>query len=498
MRVAVEEGVLTEKEVYLGNSVTFSDKLQKSVNRAYSVLDKMDKMFLSNQYQYWVNLTIGEINNSYTFSTDSSTPYENLFIDINNKKSGAGYANETTISLSYTPDPTVIDSNAPGGINYIENVLLNHSNEHIIYQYGYRFNGEVIESPKYTGMLMGYTQGFQDTILTYNLTIISSITSCASTRLKFESREGSPVDLINYGFTVLKERFKEFTTNFKVEFDRSVNSSAKWKDISIDKTELTLFQYLDTIISLAVDENYNKNEPLKNRTLHYTIIDNNEDNYTFTILVYARILDGSDYESCLLPKPFNFMGVGKTIVKDFNATVDGTVLIHFNRGYGSTAVVFDKDGKIIETSVVTDSKELVSDFGLKEVEAENIGVFKTIRDTSYKATMSTMGIPCEIMIGTYIKVVVSLYNQRHSTSGIYLVEKISDIISKSGFFTEFSLIRIPYETNKIVGLKYKNLPPLPETPTKLLEKSSASNTLSNYTKWKDEQVWSRDTINLPY
>jgi hypothetical protein len=59
----------------------------------------------------------------------------------------------------------------------------------------------------------------------------------------------------------------------------------------------------------------------------------------------------------------------------------------------------------------------------------------------YKASMTTLGVPCEVPMTGKIRVIAKMGTENHLSSGIYMVLGKTDKISSSGFFSEFELFK---------------------------------------------------------
>lgn len=61
---------------------------------------------------------------------------------------------------------------------------------------------------------------------------------------------------------------------------------------------------------------------------------------------------------------------------------------------------------------------------------------------SYKATLTTLGIPVDIPLMTKFTIIPLLYGKAHHTQGVYMVTSMTDTIDSSGFTTTFNLIKL--------------------------------------------------------
>ena len=59
----------------------------------------------------------------------------------------------------------------------------------------------------------------------------------------------------------------------------------------------------------------------------------------------------------------------------------------------------------------------------------------------YKASMTLLGVPCEVPMTGKIKVIAKMGNEDHHSSGVYMVLGNTDKINSSGFFTELELFK---------------------------------------------------------
>ena len=69
---------------------------------------------------------------------------------------------------------------------------------------------------------------------------------------------------------------------------------------------------------------------------------------------------------------------------------------------------------------------------------------QAVNNLAYTASLTMIGLPCEVMINTVIKIVPLIYGVQHFSAGYYVVTGVTDEISQNGYTTQISLMRLPY------------------------------------------------------
>ena len=109
-------------------------------------------------------------------------------------------------------------------------------------------------------------------------------------------------------------------------------------------------------------------------------------------------------------------------------------------------------------------------------------IFEAFSKYIYNASMTTIGIPTDINILDYFEIYPLIYGNPHHSAGIYRVTSIHDIVSSSGYTTDFELVKI----NSSSQFK-KAISNLVE---KRLNSNDSNETIDLYDESKEDFNWS--------
>jgi len=403
-----------------------------------NTLSSLNTILTKSYYSVWVKFTIGE------FVINTASMENNYFMHLENVKNGTGQANQFTITLAYVPrlgpglSGTIYDA------DYLDQIIV-QSNRKCKIQYGYSHSQDNLISPEYNGMIIDYGIEIRDGMLLYTLTGYSGLVAIANTSLNFDAKKNmKPTEAVAEELTA-----KLANLGYTVEWEDGVKGSDKLPTSTDDSktpiipamSDVTLFQYVDSVLGMAVYEgnDINTDDPLKLSTYYYNISDSD-------MKIYIGRNDPTEEsvntQSAIFV--FNWMDRTNNIVLDFKPDFKGSVLMSMASQIASDSYAIGPDGKKV------DNTRYISNFPIAGGQAVEDGVADVLTwsdavKISYKATLMLVGVPCEVPIGAYIKVVPLIYGKPHHTQGTYMVTKCTDIIDSGGFISSLNLVKINSE-----------------------------------------------------
>lgn len=428
--------------------------------------------------------------NNLVIETTSTDNNKNLLMSFTNNKNGSGYANSFSLRIAYAPNVGE-DFN----INRIDNAIVRgtqlgfeYSSRYCQIQYGYADEiGEELKTVTYNGLIMDYTSEVQDGMLIYDITGYSALV------MWNESKKAIAVDKSNAdtegllqptkAFRSIVEKYLQTSSDsvtqkpYALQFDDNVEGSDAPVDLpaSLDKN---VGKALDDILKKAVlQADYDKltedaSATNANPTTYSWFVSDvaTSDDYAGTIWVVMYNKEQLKKQNADANLVFNWMSPGADgdinhIVIDFKPEFKGSVLLAqaakklnkkleitgedgelitpTDEGLYTGSYFTDNDGKLHKCQD-TDSPISGGDISTVVVNTEsNNSKFIQELTYPYKASMVTMGIPCEIPITGIIKIVPMIYGQPHFSNGNYMILSNTDEISSNGnFTTSWDLMKI--------------------------------------------------------
>lgn len=430
---------------------------QKDIEVFRNTISKVrNKISSSSVYTPWISFKVG---NTLHVNTSSQSLYgnnSNYFLSMENVKNGSQAANSFSISLAYVPSP----GSDP---NFIDKAL-SYSDKSCTLQYGYGDISNGLFTREYSGKILDYTTEIRNGMLYYIITGYSGIVPLIENRLSFPSIEAktnsnndggtntSSTDKKTTSTTaestrpsvVAKNALEKYFKLYGVKYN--VYTESNVKDLPEDKiysvSDITLFDYVNNILSIARDETQPDPDKISiTDKIRYTFLvsdDKSDPNITI-----VKIDPNETKSSSII---FNWMDKNDNLVIDFRANFKGAVLLH--RNYlevesKSKKYTLDSKGEEVEVHSIQEfpTSSEVSD---QDVSSEYTTWSEAIQH-SYTATLILQGIPCEIPIATSIEIVPLIYGQKHHTAGNYIVTKTTDVIDSGGFRTSLDLVRVDAE-----------------------------------------------------
>ena len=399
---------------------------------------------------------IGDDDTGVVFTTHSKN--SNYFMSFSHTHSGAGAANEFTLTLAFAPSPTT-------DISKMEKLFNTTSCK---YRYGY--DQPYVLSPTYKGILLKYSVSMNNNLLTYTLSGYGSVIESNEHKFSFE-QIGEYVTETSSDSTTITTTVKNGIrpTEFLAG---EVNKKAKsyHKKISIDKnayqkdqevvipamSEMTLPEVIDKVLSLAYcldSDGQNDGSQFYYYTIPHHAYDEVDE-----FVVKRVVKDNSVISKITTAIEFDWGGLSfnkspytANIVQNFSAEYDGSIAIAAtsqDTDGGENVYALDKYGQVVTTRLIADSAKAGDD--LSNIQIENYNKWAKLTQYSYEATLELVGIPCEIPMGTYIKVRPLIYGIEHHTGGTYFTETQTDKLDASGFSTTVKLLKVLDERDSAI------------------------------------------------
>ena len=477
---AEEEKAAAERKESMRSEI--SAKMAEVANTIKAVSNKFrDNPVYATYLRFSMNNLVIE-----TTSTDNN---KNLLMSFTNNKNGSGYANSFSLRIAYAPNVGE-DFN----INRIDNAIVRgtqvgfeYSSRYCQIQYGYadEMGGE-LKTVTYNGLVMDYTSEVQDGMLIYDITGYSALVMWNESKKAIAVDKSNAVDGLlqpTKAFRSIVEKYLQTSTDsvtqkpYQLEFDDNVEGSDAPVDLpaSLDKN---VGKALDDILKKAVlQADYDKltqdaSATNDNPTTYSWFVSDvaTSDEYAGTIWVVMYNKEQLKKQNADANLVFNWMSPGADgdinhIVIDFKPEFKGSVLLSqaakklnkkleitgedgetitpTDEGLYTGSYFTDNDGKL-QKCQDTDSPISGGDVSTVVVNTEsNNSKFIQELTYPYKASMVTMGIPCEIPITGIIKIVPMIYGQPHFSNGNYMILGNTDEISSNGnFTTSWDLMKI--------------------------------------------------------
>ena len=453
-------------------------------------LQTIDSHFtVDSTYTTWVDFKCGNLHfntNQQNISINNKSISGNLISALRFEKNGSGSANSFTLTAYYAPteadDPNVID-------NAISGTLASAMTSCMI-QFGYSFSGQLVSSATYIGSIFDYSVEVQNNMLVYTFTgysnaaahsgftfdlpaitektdiksiIDKALLECYRETILDKFDKDKVVTAVihngvrNYSDTIrtalneLKEAKEETLANCPIEvtYDDTVNTRCAKMTFG-GASDVNFFEFLDELLGCARDD-YSKDmiDLQNNKVTHfgeyYYIVQDTGKSVTdkIKIKICRREVYPTVYNSSYTfywGAAFN-KNSGCNLVQNFRTEYKGAINLAINNAGQTTSYSIDEDGNLVATMTGTNGSSTASTVMPNDI-ARNNNQYINGLQYSYKATLTTLGVPFDIPIGTYITINCVIGNQKHHTSGVYMVIGTEDNISTNGFITTWSLIKM--------------------------------------------------------
>jgi hypothetical protein len=367
-----------------------------------------------------------------------STLRPEYIMSLQNVRNGSGYANTFTLSIAYTPLASCLGSYTDA--DKIDKLLNSEDgNPTCTLRYGYKYPIE-LSSPTYSGRILDYTVDMRNGIIFYTITGYSSITDYKEVKPTI-----SPTDISSSSSerptNIVKIAFNKYLASSGYKFEFGANTENTDNQIEIQSSSgVSIFQYFNTVLGQAVYSGDSSDTKDSERSIYtFRIDDINKKFIVYRISVSANIDKNVKFV-------FNWLSRDADLVISFQTEFKGAVLLaqKINTSYtnnNNTRYGIDQKGDNITADMKTHQKASGSSSSSDSAESRKTWAQATL--TSYKATLTTLGIPAQIDISTVVKVVPLVYGKAHHTQGNYMITSITDNIDTSGFNTTLEMFKLP-------------------------------------------------------
>ena len=281
--------------------------------------------------------------------------------------------------------------------------------------------------------------------ISYTITAISDALTLQAGTFSFGSRTMKPSDKIKellynniYGmldvFYGMRDKELVMSKNLIAGDDKPVKLEAK--------TGVTIWDYLNYLVLCMQPSSDNQNSNITGARYVLTVNDD-----------YSGVFGGPYFQVFKLEtsqKQINSLDTYEIdigfpcidAVSSFSIDDDQTysILYNYSKKMNQSDYVYriNNDG-MIESLYSPSISNNVKDF--KTTQADKTW-WTQVTQYPVKATLTVKGLLRPSMLMSYIKINTYFYGQKHSSSGLYTITKQTDNISKDGFKTTLSLIRI--------------------------------------------------------
>lgn len=411
-----------------------------SITKFSSVVSRLRTYLASkSMYSMWIRFKVGSLDID-TSSQNLYGNHANYMLSLENVKNGSGCVNSFTVSIAYVPkfgdDPDLIDK------------ALSFSDRKCTLQYGYGVDD--FHTDEYVGQILDYSVEIRNNMLYYTITGYSSITPLIDSKLSFDAIDSTADSESRRPTVVAKNAIEKYLTEYKIS-DYKVVVDDNVKDLAEDSIEaasdISLFDYVSSILKLARDETQPNTEEVElNERITYTYTISDYNNSSGKSINITKI-DPSEEQSIKII--FNWMDKNDNLVIDFKTDFSGAILLNRNYvtqdGVSVDKYTINEKGEAEKvTTKVKESSYTSGSTSDKDASSTSYTWAEAVQH-SYTATLSLVGIPCEIPLGTIIEVVPLIYGKPHHTQGRYMVTKTTDTLDSSGFRTTLEMFKLNAE-----------------------------------------------------
>lgn len=378
-------------------------------------------------------------------------------------------------------------------------------------KYGYTSNNANLVSPLYEGLLLKYTVNANKQIIEYTLTGYTSDTSTMDTtfnwypNIKGTENVSTELGTIKRAIIALKGEDASMSDEEKRNYVNSLNniysggltfqpylaldcflqdynnSSAsngiKYKLIdctdgkkgrlcknnTLEPVRMsicrgqTIKQYIEYCIGLfkyKSTPNYalkllQQDSKTSDRFVYSIVRDEDDPNTNY---VCIDVINDNDSDSKVA---YNFIGYAtdNSLLIDYNLNYDGTVALavadmyNENTADSGNVIFIDRDGSLRARTSIT--RDMFTSSEISDVLITKQDTWLDKISCANNCTMTTLGLPFEITVGTVFKCGIYITDTLHHTSGNCFVTGVTDKISNSQFTTEFTMIRLPGKNSSI-------------------------------------------------
>lgn len=494
-KTQTEEENENQADLINKNRANITEKMQVFAG----ILDNLDNKFCKNRAVYTMYFKMVIPGVGTLVDTASKEWLENNLISFTHNMNGSGEANTFTLEILFKPHDRTFKS-----IMGLENKLLAacqvyesekelksvddiYNNCTFIYGYGDDIS---LRSPEYYGTIMDYDCKLENGNLRYTITGYDGLYTSKEYRISAKSEY-----LTDAGGATINDPMSYIARIFEVEFKD--NNLYKVKFINIEKDKVTypgesykqfnqknIFQVIKDILSgCMTTDQYNAASgtstlegeeqgppsparifsPNQKQIFSYYIDnkpDSNGGKYGTVYIYKMESIYGEENKSkteetisadCNITFGWFAPSAGayNHIVKSWSPKFKGSILMAMATTYkqGSDKYyTMDDNGDIKEVTSLGAAR-----LGQSEDETADKYILSTVQEYDnwafptqypYQASMTTIGVPCEVPMTGTIKIIAKMGSEKHHSSGVYIVLGKTDKISSGGFFSDFELFKI--------------------------------------------------------
>ncbi len=320
----------------------------------------------------------------------------------------------------------------------------------------------------------------------FNSQNINSPISCKCTK---NFRDTAKYELYN----PKESKNNNVSTDNEIDFEKIMENG-----IPKSNKDMSLFGNLEELLSFATLRNsYLKNYSGK---FDYTILDSSKDNYDSILYITFNEYSKGFEDETVKDSVFTFRWLDTptphSIVKNFQVNESGAYIkaaintktkalmeeLYFVDNEGKSYLLSDTDDITTESGEFAPWYNIIKESIYKKA-LRNLG--------NYKASLTLIGVPAEILILSTIKIEVYMDGMEHFSSGYYRVISIQDTFDTSGYQTTLELLKITEKTDidklakdlkLLIQSSYKNSKVL--TNEELSEDQIINSSKDYYTKVK--------------
>lgn len=472
------------------NTTIKLDTEQRAMAKRFELmLTKLNRILKKNPiYTPWIKIQIGtDKKNTITFNTSSTKPNENLIVSLTNEKSGVDVANKLTVSVVYDAFKNGQDSNSQ--LDKFDELMANalnysFSNDNTALlgyiQYGYNNTEDLdLVSPKYEVIFTNITSDtdWKTGFITYTfegVSILSTLGNCTYTFGDFNIGDNSTK--WGYGDLVLwhlyyfygdpQNKPKHITANnvdvnspkYKIDIPEELYKQMNTMQPAVPGIpDVTPWQYVRTMLDnnpvLPNDKVKDDVElpPNKKPRFNLYITDNDR-------TIHLNYYSPNNEQSIKLNHIFTWNDDNNSILIDWKNQVDLRMYILQKMQQQTNKEKYKQVTEEINKAQIQKA-QLENELSIKgktdpnllfkvlafnkraddmnqklskaiSAYSDNENVFET-----FNSSLTLVGIPANIPIGTIIKVIPKVLESKTRQEGQFMVLKATDRINSNGLFT---------------------------------------------------------------
>lgn len=464
--------------------------------------------------------------NNFELDTRDSDTFKHFAISLENQKTGVGLGNSFKITLAYHPQfsnesninafeerlstlrEACLDIN---NTSALQEIVTNRNT--CFLKYGYiTDNGDILETPEYTGYFLKYTVNANKQIVTYILEGTSGenvITSTVNWYPKPTGFEGESTDsetniisaVLSYDKDNSTMSLAEINDNIK-RLNESFGQSTP-KGNPYDILDYFIYDYNNEMVKLSASNAIS--DPTKFRLVDNTGLDLKNNNVLepvavslcrsqtaieyikYLVSMFSEKIDGllSYYKqqkgiakrwtvefkksteeantinvvlSCIEMREsdiydYEFIGYrpNNNLLIDYNLNYDGTIALTVgqNMSEDNSSIYIDSRGQLKKKANIT--SDMFVSGAIDEVLIKEQNEWLDQISCANNCSMKTFGLPFEIPVGAVFNVGIEIDGKLHHSSGRCYVTGITDKIENGMFTTDFSMIRLPGRGNGVTN-----------------------------------------------